>query len=134
MIEKKRLACENERAPRMTVESINGLAGLYGLTPILLVFGALPRIGQPTEKHADPTIQQTIAIQNAAASVSKYFTKIKVRETLCARNRPGVTNFSKIPISALVLMYRPEKKEWDRPYSFLDFNGKNMMVLTPKEA
>lgn len=111
IIKKECPECENEQAMQMAVKSINDSFGLDGLTPTLLVFGALPRLGLPTEKLTRSTFDCASALRNVATSMFKHFAKRQVCDALFARNGPGVTDIYKTPIDAPELMYQSKKNQ-----------------------
>lgn len=116
----------------MSVKAINDSVGPDGLVPTLLVFGALPRLGLPTDPPTPSTFKRAIALRKATKAMSKHFSSRQVKDALKVRNGPDVTEIHKTPIGAPVLIYRPEKDKWEGPYSLLEINGEDVIALLPK--
>lgn len=57
----------------------------------------------------------------------------QVRCALKSWNKSDVSDIHTTPIGAPVLIYCPEKKQWDGSYLLLEFSGEKF-VLTPKGA
>jgi hypothetical protein len=55
---------------QMTVKAVNDTAGPDGLVPILLVFGAYPRMTEP-DLPAPTTTQRATAVHKAMTEVSR---------------------------------------------------------------
>lgn len=134
IIQKECSSMDREECLQMAVKAINDSVGPDGLVPTLLVFGALPRLGLPTDNPSKSTFQRAVALRNATAAMSKHFAKRQVRGALHTRNGPDVTDIHKCPIGSPVLVYRPEKDKWEGPYSILDLKGEDVFVLTSKGA
>lgn len=121
-----------ETALQMAVKAINDSVGPEGLVPTLLVFGALPRLGLPSDPPTPSTFKRAIALRKATATMSKHFSSRQVKDALKTRNGPDVTDIHKTPIGAPVLVYRPKTDKWEGPYSILEINGEDIIVLLPK--
>lgn len=116
----------------MSVKAVNDSVDPDGLVPTLLVFGSFPRLGLPSDPPTPSTFKRAVALRKATTEISKHFASRKVRDPLKTRNGPDVTDIHKTPISAPVLVYRPEKDKWEGPYSLLEINGENIIVLVAK--
>lgn len=123
-----------DEALQMAVKAINDSGGPDGPVPPLLVFGALPRPGLPTDSPAPSTFKRAVALGNAISAMSKHFAKSQVRDVLNTRNGPEVSDIHKVPIGFPVLVYRPGNDKWEGSFSILDICGENVTVLTPKGA
>ena len=71
------------------IKAVNNTAGPKGLIPILLVFGAYPRM---STNSITPDIQRRAAVINLAIKELRQLqAQRKVREALSIRNGPDVT-------------------------------------------
>ncbi len=88
-------------ALQMTFKALNDSAGLNGLVPILLVFGAYLRM---TEMDApSPTItQRSITIRKAMEEVRKWVASRQVNDALNMRNGPSTTLIHDLPLNSPV--------------------------------
>lgn len=93
----------------MTVNAINDLIKTDGLVPILLVFGALQRLGLLKNSFSPSTFQRAIALRKATSEMSKHFAARQVRDALNSRDGPNETNIHNTPLGAPTLVYRPEQ-------------------------
>lgn len=59
-------------ALKMTVNAINDSVGKDGLVPSLLVLGALPRLGLPTNQPYPPTFYRVFALREASEYISRH--------------------------------------------------------------
>lgn len=67
LIEKKHVEIEIGKELQMAVKSIKDSVGQFGLTPTLLIFGALARLRLPADKPTQSMFRRAIALQNATA-------------------------------------------------------------------
>lgn len=125
---------DKDAALQMAVKAVNDPVGPNGLIPTLLVFGALPHLGLPTDAPSPSTFKRAVVLRKARTEVQKLFASRKVRNALKSRNGPDVTDILMTPIGSLVLVYRPEKDQWEGPFSVLEIRDKDVIVLTPKGA
>lgn len=65
-----------------SVKAINDSVGPDGLVPTLLVYGALPRLGLPTDKPTPSIYQRARAVRKTTEEMSKYFAKRQVTDAL----------------------------------------------------
>lgn len=100
--------------------------------PTLLVFGALPRLGLPTDPHTALTFKRAVALQNATAALSKSFASRQVRDALKTKNGSDVTDIHKTTIGSPILVCRPDKDRWEGLYYRLEINDEDVIVLLPK--
>lgn len=108
MIKKETPDTDNETTLQMAIKSINDSVGPDGLVPTLLVFGALPRLGLPTDQPTPSTFKRAVALRKATESMSRHFVSRPVRAALNSRNGPNITDIHKAPLGSKVLVYRPE--------------------------
>jgi hypothetical protein len=91
-------------ASQMAVKAVNDTAGLNGLIPTLLVFGAYPRM---TDIDSTPSITERVAvIYKAIEEVTKIRAQIQVKEALQQRNGPDTSAVHDVPLNSDVLVWR----------------------------
>lgn len=95
-----------DEALQLAVEAINDFVGPDGLVLTLLVFGALPRLGLPTDRPTPSTFERAAALRKAISAMSKDFAKRQARVALNTRNGSEVSDIHKAPIGFPVLVYR----------------------------
>lgn len=113
----------------MAVKSINDSAGPNGLVPTLLVFGALPCLGLPTDQPTPSTFNRAVALRKAIESMSRHFASRQVCDTMASRNGPNVADIHQAPIRSKVLVHRPALDRWDGPLDILTMDGEDITVL-----
>lgn len=62
IIQKEAADMDKTEVLQMAVKAINDSVGLDGLVPTLLVFGALPRLGLPTDRPSPSTLNRALAL------------------------------------------------------------------------
>lgn len=67
----------DDYALQLAVESINGSAGRDDVVPTLLVYGALPRLGFPSDVPAPTVIQRASAFRKATFEMEKHLPVLK---------------------------------------------------------
>lgn len=108
---------------------LNNLVGPNGLVPMLLIFGAYPRMTKMDSPL--PTItQQTAAVQKAIEDIRRINTKRQVQDALNTRNGPSTIRIHDLPVNSLVLVYR-ENGSWTGPYKLLSIEGESAIVSLP---
>lgn len=120
-----------EQALQMAVKSVNDSAGPDGLVPTLLVYGALPRLGLPSDPPTPSSFKRAVAVRKATQEISKHFARRQVSAAVRTRNGPDTSDIHSAPIDSHVLVYRPEKDIWEGPYTLLDMQGETCTVLLP---
>lgn len=118
----------------MFVKFVNDCTGPDGFVQTLLVFRCVPRIVLLAKSPAPSTAETWSAHRMATAEISKYFARRQVRGALNAWNRRNVTDIHSTPIELPVLVYHSEKNEWEGPFSRLDIEEKDVMLLTLKKS
>ena len=96
---------DKDVALQIAFKAINNTAGLDGLVPTLLVFGAYPRM---VEFDApSPTVtQRAAAIKKAMAEIQKLRAERQVQDALNTRNGPKTDAVHDLPPRSLVLIQR----------------------------
>eukprot|EP00171_Calliarthron_tuberculosum_P002038 IDg2038t1 len=131
IISKEVLNIDRESALQYAVKAINDSVGPDGLVPTLLVCGALPRLGLPTDKPAAGTFERAIAVRKASEQMSRHFAQRQVRDALNTPNGPNVQSIHEAPLGSHVLVYRIKKDKWEGPFSLLHIDGETCTVLCP---
>lgn len=72
---------EKDTALQKSMKSVNYSVGREVLVPILLAFGALPRLGQPSDPPSPSMLQRARALRKATAAIVKALC-IKVSKEL----------------------------------------------------
>lgn len=67
---------------QMAVKSINDSVGPDGLGPTLRFFGALPRLGLPTDQATPSKFKRLIALRKATESMIRHFAFCQVRNAM----------------------------------------------------
>lgn len=130
IIRKEAPNLEKESALQTAVKSVNDSVGPNGLIPTLLVYGALPRLGFPSDPPTPSMYQRAVALQKATNEMSKYFAKSQINGALRCRNGPDTTNIHLTPIGSKVLVYRDRSKKWEGPFPLLGIDGETCTVST----
>jgi hypothetical protein len=82
---------------QIVIKTINNLAGPDNIIPILLVFGAYPRISN--NSLLSPTIiKKTKTIRKTSNEIRKYYAKRYIKDIFRIRNNPDITIILKLPI------------------------------------
>jgi hypothetical protein len=115
----------------MVVKAVNDTAGSDGYMPILLVFGAYPRIFADSPPSPIVT-QRAEAIRKAVAKVRKLTASRNVKAALRARNGPDQTlsNTNELPLQSEVRVWR-EKYGWQGPYKVVSTDGQSVTLQLP---
>ena len=90
-------------ALQIAFKAINDSAGPNGLIPILLVYGAYPRI----KEFNAPLLtiaQRAIAIKKAINEIQRLRAKRQVADALNARNGPNTNNIHGLELNSQVLV------------------------------
>eukprot|EP00171_Calliarthron_tuberculosum_P004960 IDg4960t1 len=119
-------------ALQMAVKAVNDSVGPDGLVPTLLVYGALPRLGFPSDPPAQSTRNRAQALKKATQEMSRYFASRQYKDAMKSRSGPVVTAVHNLPLGSPVLVYRPKLDKYDGPFKLLSLDGETMTVLTPR--
>lgn len=115
----------------MEIKSVNDSFGPDGLVPTLAVYGALPRLGLPSDPPTPSTFQHAIEVRIATEEVSRHFARWKISSAVKTRNGPDTSDINTAPIDLHVLVYRPEKDRWEGQYTLLEVQDETCTVLLP---
>ncbi len=92
-----------EIALQMAFKALNDTAGLNGLVPTLLVFGAFSRMVE--SDLLNPSVaQRTAALRKAIEEVKKLRANRQVADALNMRNGPTTAAVHDLPLNSLVLV------------------------------
>jgi hypothetical protein len=75
----------------MAIKALNDTAGLDGIVPTLLVFGAYPRINMDSPPSAD-IVQRATAVQKAIKDIQAQRAKKEINCVMNTRNSPILHN------------------------------------------
>jgi hypothetical protein len=84
---------------QIAMKAINDLVGPDGIIPILLVFGAYPRITNNSALFPITT-KRTKAIRKASNEVRRYYIKQHIKDALRIRNSFNTIVIFKLPIQS----------------------------------
>jgi hypothetical protein len=110
----------------MAVKAINDLAGPDGIAPILLVFGAYPRLTE-IDPSSSLVTKRAEAICAATKEVRRLYAERQVKDALAIRNGPDTKNTLDLPLQSDVHVWR-EKKEWTGPYKLIVTEGETCTI------
>ena len=89
----------------MAFKAINDSAGPNGLVPILLVFGAYPRMVD-SDAPAATVAQRASAMKKAMLEIRKLRAERQVADALNMRNGPKIDSVYSLPPNLEVLVWR----------------------------
>lgn len=122
---------DNEAVLQMVVKLIFDSDGLSELVPILLVYGALPRLGQPNGAPAPPTLARAAALCKVTSEMTKFFSRRQANDTIYIQNGPGPTAAHLMHIGSRALIYRPKKDRWESFFVLQISNEDDILLLPP---
>ena len=120
-----------ESALQTVVKAINDSVGPGGLVPTLLVYGAFPRLGLPTDKPAADTHERALALRKDTEAMTRHFARTQVQSALKTRNGPQTLDVHKAALGSPVLVYRQKTKQWEGPFPLLNVQGETCSFLCP---
>jgi hypothetical protein len=82
---------------QIVIKAVNNSVGLDGIIPILLVFGAYPRISN-NSLLSPTTTKRTKTIRKASNKIRKYYTKQHIEDVFRIRNSPNIIAILKLLI------------------------------------
>ena len=85
----------------MAVKAVNDIASLDGLVPILLIFGAYPRLTS-SDPLSPGIIKRAEAIYMAMKEVRRFYAERQVQEALAIRNGPRTTDILDLPLQSII--------------------------------
>jgi hypothetical protein len=86
---------------QIAIKTVNDLVGPDSIIPILLVFGAYPRITN-NSLLLPTTIKRTETIRKASNEIRKFYAKRYINDALRIRNSPDITEILQFPIQSKV--------------------------------
>jgi hypothetical protein len=81
----------------MAVKAINDSAGPDGIVPILLVFGAYPRLTK-MDPPSPLVTKRAEAIRAVTKEVRRLYAERQVKDALAMRNSPNTKNILDLPL------------------------------------
>ena len=120
---------EDEFLLSIAVMAVNTTIGPEGLCPILLVFGAMPKLPLPDSGPAAvPQAERMMMLETAREEYINLVAKIKLKQSEKAfiPSRPPVT----LQYGDKVLVYRESGKRWE-PRMFVSRNESTILVAEP---
>jgi hypothetical protein len=87
----------------MAFKAINDTVGLDRIIPILLVYGALPRISE-YDPLSPLVTQRSNTLRKAIEEIKSLRASHEVTRALNARNRPSITNIYELLLNSEVLV------------------------------
>jgi hypothetical protein len=93
---------------QMAVKAINNLAGPDGIVPILLVFGAYPRLTK-IDPPSPSVTKRAEAIRAATKEVRRLYVERQVKDALAMRNGPDTKNTLDLPLQSDVRVWREKE-------------------------
>ena len=105
----------------MAVKAVNDTAGLNGLVPTLLVYGAYLKMSN-LDLPAPSVTDRAAVIRKAMAEIVKLRAKQVVNSALHYRNGLNITPVHDLPLNSEVLIWR-ESSNWTGPYRLLAMEG-----------
>lgn len=122
---------DKSTALQMAIKSFNDSVGLDGIVLTLLLFGAIIRLGLPTDLPTSSTLKQAVAVWKTTELMSRSFAKRQVHDAMRSRNGPVLSELLKAAIGSLALTYRPVKDKWEGLLLHFGVRGKDIIVLLP---
>src|ERR1700733_3133034 len=110
----------------MAVKAINNTAGLDGLVPTLLVYGAYPKISN-LDPPAPSITEQAAAIRKAITEIVKLWAKQTINNALHYCNGPNTTLVYNLLLNSKVLIWR-KSGSWNGLYYLLAVENKMCRV------
>ena len=87
----------------MAVKTINNMAGLDGLMPTLLIFGAYPRISRE-DRLIISNVERAAVIKKVIAKVHRCYNTRKIIDAINMRNGPNIIVTLALPLNSNVLV------------------------------
>jgi hypothetical protein len=87
----------------MAFKALNNTAGISGIVPTLLVYGALPRLSE-YDAPAPTISQRSIALKKAIAEIQKLRAKRQVEDALNVCNSPSTNDIHELTLNSNVLV------------------------------
>ena len=110
----------------MAVKAVNDTAGLDGLVPTLLVYGAYPKMSK-LDPPTPSITERAAAIRKAMAEIVKLRAKQTVNNALHHRNGPNTTSVHDLPLNSKVLIWH-KSGNWTGLYHLLAVKDKTCYI------
>jgi hypothetical protein len=119
---------DDETILQMAIKALNDTAGVNGIVPTLLVFGAYPRINQDSPPSPDIT-RRAEAVRKAMKMLREIRAEIDVNRALNTRNGPATHDTLNLPLRSEVMVWREGKERgWEGPYEIKSKDHANVTV------
>src|SRR5450432_3776685 len=122
---------DKDMALQMSFKAINDTAGLEGLVPTLLVFGAYPRMVE-SDAPSPSVTQRANAIKKAMTEIQKLRAEHQIADALNTRNGPRTDAVHDLLPNSPVLVWREgnanQTGHWDGPYNLLTVEGETCTI------
>ena len=119
---------------QIAFKAINDTAGLDGIVPILLVYGALPRMSE-YDPPSPLVAQRSNALRKAMEEIKSLRASHEVIRALNARNRPSTTNIHELPLNSEVLVQREgntgQLGQWEGLYKLVSIEDESCVLALP---
>jgi hypothetical protein len=115
------LSANKKAILQMTVKAVNDSAGLDGIVPTLLIFGAYPRMTRDSPPSPFIT-ERAKAIHKAIKEVRRLYAERQVNDVLAIKNGPNTELVLTLLLQSDVRVWR-EKDRWNRPHKLLATDG-----------
>lgn len=115
----------------MALKALNDSVGLHGLIPILLVYGAYPRMIKDSAPSQSIEIRAK-ATEKAMLEIKKIRAERSIKDALATRNGPNTLPVLNLLLQSGVIVWR-EVKVWKVPYKLvgLDVDHQECVIEMP---
>ena len=118
----------------MSFKALNDSVRPNGLVPILLVFGAYPRMTDMNAPSFTLT-QRATAMRKTMDEMRKIHANRQINDVFNIWNGSNSTLIHGLPLNSLVLVYRESKTgrsgTWEEPHKLLDVQGETAVIELP---
>jgi hypothetical protein len=126
------IANSNDHTDEMAFKAINDAAGISGVVPTLLVYGALPQLSE-YDAPAPSVSQRSGALKKATAEIQKLRAKRQVENALNTRNGPSTNDIHELTLNADVLVWREgntgQLGGLQGPYKLVAMEGESCVLV-----
>ena len=113
---------------QLAIKAVNDTIGPNGLVPILLVFGAYPRIAD--EPPSTLVLKRAQAIKSTVKELQRLNARRKLQSALSTRNGLNTMSVLDLPLQSDVLIYR-ENDGWTGPFKLIAIDGETCIIDMP---
>ena len=120
---------ETQRSANLqaSVKAVNDSAGPNGLVPILLIFGAMPRLGLSHDAATETITRRAAAVRRAMNELNRLKSYRQVQDALHTTNGPKTDDIKDFPLGGQVLVYREGKgagkASWKGSFQMIGIDG-----------